>query len=125
MDQSAYVMRLDCHPSHPFLCVVGLSRGGMITWDVRMRTSVQTYRPFIGQVQDVLFTSDHQYLISASDIIQKDKTITVWDVRTVSKKTDFLLIQWLNIYREHHYQIKYLMNMLQVHLHYILMVNGW
>ncbi|KAH9509329.1 WD repeat-containing protein 25 [Bulinus truncatus] len=75
------------HPSNPNMFVSGTDNM-ICLWDVRTpQAPVKhfTYKDNIGQIQDILFTSNGQELISCCDLVCRDsadRSIMAWDLRS-------------------------------------------
>lgn len=66
----------------------------ILLWDVNTNAFIDAFEKHISGISDISWSGDSQYLASASD----DKTIRIWDIRSV-----FYSNYSLNINRVQHY----------------------
>ncbi|KAI8054226.1 WD40-repeat-containing domain protein [Syncephalis plumigaleata] len=85
----AFVTRLLFQPQHTNVFIAGMTRGGLILGDLRTPG-----------VNSMVFSSDQgSEIIVASDVVQKegaDKSITVWDIASVS--VVFIIYHLIHVY---------------------------
>ncbi|CAG8446843.1 5265_t:CDS:2 [Ambispora gerdemannii] len=78
-----FVTSLRFNPSQSNVFVAGMTKDGLISWDVRANKIIKEFRKFWGSANDLEFFPDGSQLLTCSDYVVRnsaDKNIVVWDV---------------------------------------------
>ncbi|CAG8600072.1 1448_t:CDS:2 [Ambispora leptoticha] len=84
-----FVTSLRFNPSQSNVFVAGMTKDGLISWDMRANKIIKEFRKFWGSVNDLEFFPDSSQLLTCSDYVVRnsaDKNIVVWDATAVSNQ---------------------------------------